>query len=166
MRVEEVTQGGQPVVLGPHGAVQGVEHEAVGGLVEEELHAQPLGILQGDGLVTIVEHHHHAVAVDEAHGSVEVEVFGHQSSVPVVAHLEEAHGPSVLEVVFYLLVVGAVQFHDQLVERVVIRASGAHGIPGIAPFHLALHAHALRLLAESLPFVLVFKLQQHALLLE
>ena len=70
-RIEEVAQVAQPA-LGSHGALKGLEHEAIAGLVEEQLHAQPaVADLQVGQRRIVGNGHDHAVAVDKAHGAGE-----------------------------------------------------------------------------------------------
>ena len=73
-RVEQVAQVGEPP-LGPHGAVERVEHQAVARLVERQLHAGVGGSLQRHGVGGVGQCHHHAVAVDKAHRGRKPEVF-------------------------------------------------------------------------------------------
>ena len=66
-RMKEVAQVSQTAVLALDDAVEGIEHHAVGSLVERQLHAYGvLTALQLEHLV-LVECHHHAVAVNVSH---------------------------------------------------------------------------------------------------
>ena len=159
-RVEEVAQVGQPP-LGPHGAVERVEHEAVARLVERELHAHVGGGLQRGPVGSVAEGDNHAVAVGIAHRGGETEV----SKVWRI-DAEKHYRPAVLEVVLNLGVGGAEHFYARLVERVVVGAAGAQRPPCVAALHLAPHAHGLRLAAELLLLRVVFQLEQGALALQ
>ena len=160
--VEEVAQIGQPVVLGANHTVEGVEHHAVGGLVEEQLHAHGIGAALDVELVSLWHGHDHAVAVDIAHLGGEREV----AQGFVLVHGEEHHGLAKLEVVLDVGVGGARHLQGHLVERIVGAAAHGEGKPRVATLHLAPHSHRLRLLAIGFLLRCVFHLEQRALLLQ
>ena len=115
MTVEEIPQVGEASALGAHHTVKGVEHRAVAGLVERELHAHGcLAALHVEGMA-FRNGHHHAVAVDIRHRASKAEEFGlHLGGSPclVVAvallHAEEDHGLAVFEIVLDAFVSSAV----------------------------------------------------------
>ena len=158
--VEEVAQVGQTVVLGMDDAVEGIEHHAVGGLVEEKLHADGIGRTLNVELMSLGNDHHHAVAVDIAHLGREGEIaYG-----AVLLHGEEHHGLAEFEVVGDVGVGGARHLNRHLVECVVGAAAHGEGKPRVATLHLAAHAHGLRLLSVGFLLHGVFHLEQGALL--
>ena len=115
---------------------------------------------------SVVGHrHHHAVAVHVAHGRGEVKIA--QAPLPPGgSSLEENHGSSELEVVFYVAVLRAEHLKCQLVQRVIRALAYAQRKPCVAAFHLPLHSYCLGLAAELLLFGVVFHLQQQFLLLQ
>ena len=173
MTVEEITQIGEAPALGTHHAVEGVKHCAVAGLIERELYAHGCLTTLHIERMTFRDGHHHAIAVDIRHCTREAEELGFHLGgspglvvAPAFLHAEEYHGLAVFKVVLYALVGSAVDLQRELVERVVIALSYTYGIPGIATFDAACHAHGVGLLAESLTLGLVLQLQQQPLLLQ
>ena len=127
VRVEEVAQISQAVVLGFHRAVEGVEHHLVARLVERQLNAHwHVSLLQFEQRCRVGYGNHHSVAVHIAHGACEGEVFQHLLfCLPVCLRgfvfpcLKEHDGSSELKVVFDVLVFGTEHLYGVLVERVV-----------------------------------------------
>ena len=160
--VEEVAQFGQAALARLHGVAQRVEHHAVGIVVETQLHADEVQRLQPCEGRLAGEFHHHAVGLGVAYGAGKGEV-----GEPAVAFAaEEAHLFAILEVVFDVVVCGAQDFHHKTVERVVVAASHAHGIPAVAAFHLAVDAHQFRVALKRRLLGLILLLQQLVLFFE
>ncbi|WP_288180303.1 phage integrase SAM-like domain-containing protein, partial [Bacteroides sp. CAG:633] len=105
---------------------------------------------------------HHACVVGIADGGLEVVIV--EAAVRCLA--EEADGASVLERVLDVGIFGACHFQHQLVERVVVAASGRGGKPAQATLHLACHAHGFGLAAELFLLVFVLHAQQQLLTLQ
>ena len=164
--VEDVAQGGETPRLGAYHAVEGVEHEAIACLVEEELQSDGLRALQVGDAPAVGQCHDDAVVVGVAHGGCERHIlYALTVCLLVASHGEEADGSSRLEVVLYVRVLGARHLHHCLVERVVVAVADGHGEPSVAAPYLALHAHRLGLLSKLLLLVVVFYLEKHSLLL-
>ena len=72
--IEEVAEVAQ-AAFGTDDAVEGLEHRAVGGFVEEELDAEVFGGLEVDERGVVGEGDDHAVAIDIRDGGGEGEVF-------------------------------------------------------------------------------------------
>ena len=72
--IEEVAEIAQ-TALGPHRALQRLEHHPIGGLVKTQLHANlSLGCLQVDNRGVVGQGNHHAVAVDVGNGALKRKV--------------------------------------------------------------------------------------------
>ena len=159
-RIEQVAQIGQPVAVGFHHAVERVEHHLVTGLVERQLHAHLFGVLEVAQRHIVGHDHHHAVAVHITHGARKREIFQFITGRPT----EEGDGASEFKIMFNVLILRAVDFHGELVQRIVVGLAHLYRPPGIAALQFALHAHGSRLLTESLFLRRIFHLQQHFLL--
>ena len=157
-----IAQFGQAIAFGAEHVGQCFEHRAVAGLVEVELHTQPVGRLNIYNSPSARHYYHHAGLVGITDASLEVVVV--EASVCCLS--EEADGASILEVVFDVGIFGAGHLQHQLVQRVVVTASGGDGEPAHAALHLACHAHGFRLPAELFLLVFVLHAQQQLLLLE
>lgn len=157
-----VAKFGQAVAFGPENIVQCLEHGAVAGFVEVELHAQAVGSLHVEDGARAGHDDHHACVVGIADGGLKVVIV--EAAVRCLA--EEADGPSVLERVLDVGIFGACHFQHQLVERVVVAASGRSGKPAQATLHLACHAHGFGLAAELFLLVFVLHAQQQLLTLQ
>ena len=161
--VKHVAQLGQAAVAGTCQAVEGGSHEAIGGFVKGELHAQQLAGLELGHAAGVGHGHHHALGLGIAHSAGALEVAGRAQGVDGEKH----DLAPVFKVVLDVGVVGsASELHHQLVERVVVAAARLHGIPAIAAFHLALDAQGLGLPLEFLFLGLVLELEQLALLVQ
>ena len=162
VRVEQVAQFGQPVAACLDDTVQALEHQAVAGLVEKQLHPQPFGILQFQQAVVVGHDDHHAVAVDIADGGREVEVF--DGAVGPAG--EESHRPAILKVVLNVVVGRTVNLQCQLVHRVIVALARLHRPPGVTTLHLPRQSDGLGLFAESLFLGFILQLEQQPLLHE
>ena len=149
--IEQVTQIAQ-ASFALDGTVQRFHHQTVAGLVERELDAQLLGILQIDNGETVGNGHHHAVAIDIADGARMAEVF---DDGRIVIHTKERYRLSELEVVLDVGIGRTHQFNSQLVQRVIVALADLHGPPGIAALDLPRNTRLLGLLAEGLFLCLV-----------
>ena len=78
---------------------------------------------------------------------------------------KERHRPTILEVVFNLLVAGTEHLDTQLIQRVVVAAANTHRPPRIATLHLPGQTTFLSLMSVGFLLCLVFQLKQQALLL-
>ena len=157
--MEGVAQQGQTVVLGLDDSIEGLEHEAVGLFVKIELHAQALGTLDGGQGFRAGQGNDHAVVLHIADGAERRQIGDLAGAVLA----KETHGAAGFEVMGDFVVLGAVDFNDQPVERIVVAAAGAHGKPAHAALHLAADAHGLRLPAELVALVVVFHAQEFLL---
>ena len=172
LRVEEVAEVAQPS-LAFDGAVQGVLHRAVGGLVERQLHAEAFSGLQVNDGEGVRDGDYHAVAVDVADGGGVAEILD-ADGAGIYTELavrgsgcrKELDGASELEVMLDVGVGRAYDFNGQLVQRIVVAAAEADGPPGITAMDPPLDTQLLGELAESLLFIVVLQLQQELLLLE
>ena len=166
-RVEEVAQISQAVALGTHGAVEGLEHQAVGGLVKRQLHTQRCArLLQLHRPRHVGQRHHHASPVGIAHRGGERQIADGDLFVlhGCRGGGEEHHGASKLKVVFNVVILLPHNLHTGLVERVIIASSRRHRVPRVATLHLACHACGLRLPSETLLLTGIFDLQEGFLL--
>ena len=77
--------------------------------------------------------------------------------------MEEAHGLSEFEIVFYVVVGSAIHLDSQLVERVVVAPADPHGMPCVASADASRESHGLHLPFEVLLLLVVFGLQQRFL---
>ena len=159
---QDVAQLGETVAFGAQYVFQRLEHGAVGGLIEVELHAQVVGCLHFEGGSGAGHHDYHPGLVGIADGGGEV----HVGDFPVSRLAEEADGTTELEAVLDVGVLGAGDFQHQLVQRVVVGASRCGGIPAESALHLAGDTHVLGLPPELLFFVFILHAQQELLALE
>ena len=163
MAVEEVAQITQ-ASLALDGTVESLHHQTIAGLVERELHAQLLRILQVDNGEAVRNSYHHTVAIDIADGACMAEM---SHLWLLTSHLlKKRYRPSELKVVLNIGIGRAHQFYGQLVQRVVIALCDLYRPPGITTLHLSLHTNLLGLLAKGLPLCVIFQLQQQPLLQE
>ena len=159
---KDVTQFGHAIVFGIDGIVECVKHRFVGGLVEVELHAQIVCILEVDERLRRGNGDHHTVAIYIGDGGGEGEIgepfWGER--------LKELNGlaifKEVLNVFVRLVVVFLGDFHHQLIQRVIVTATGIDRIPADAPMNLALDVHLLRLHTEFFLLRVVFHLKKTA----
>ena len=103
---------------------------------------------------------HHAVAIGIVHRASLLEIGDFLPAFAITGDTEKAHRTTIFEIVFDIVVLCAVDFHHELVERVVIGASATDGIPCIAAFHLAHQTHRFGLSAICLALRVVFYLKQ------
>ena len=108
--------------------------------------------------------HHHAVAIGVVHRAGVFEIVDLLFAIGLTGDTEETNRTSILKIVLDVAVLGAVNLHHQLVERVVVTAPTAYGIPCIATLHFALQPHRLGLSAVGFFFGMVFYLEQQPLL--
>ena len=168
--IEEVAEVAQ-AAFGTDDAVEGLEHRAVGGLVEEELDAEVFGGLEVDERGVVGEGDDHTVTIDEAHRGSEGKVFNLRTLITprtlISLSREEGYGAAEFEIVFDVVIIGlAEKFDDELIEGVVVGLARFEGEPDIAALDLPLQAHGFGLFAVGLFLSGVFHLEEQALLLE
>ena len=168
--IEEVAEVAQ-AAFGTDDTVEGFEHRAVGGLVEEELDAEVFGGLEVDERGVVGEGDNHAIAIDKAHRGSEGKVFNLRTLITprtlISLSREEGHGAAEFEIVFDVVVIGlAEEFDDKLIEGVVVGLARFEGEPDIAALDLPLQTHGLGLFAVGLFLSGVFHLEEQALLLK
>jgi len=168
--IEEVAEVAQ-AAFGTDDAVEGFEHRAVGGFVEEELDAEVFGGLEVDERGVVGEGDDHTVTIDVRDGGGEGEVFNLRTLITprtlISLSREEGHGAAEFEIVFDVVVVGlAEEFDDKLIEGVVVGLARFEGEPDIAALDLPLQTHGFGLFAVGLFLSGVFHLEEQALLLE
>ena len=150
--VEQIAQVAQ-APLAFDGPIEGFHHQAIAGLIERELYAQLLSILQFDDGETIGNGYHHAVAVNVADGACLAEVV--DSGFPAI-HPEKRYWSAELEVMFDVGICRAHYLHSQLVQRVVIALADLYWPPGITSLNLSRYTRLLGLLAKGLFLCFVF----------
>src|SRR5574344_2477646 len=160
--VEQIPQISQSVILGIDGAVQRVEHQFITRLVKEELHPQPVSVLQFYRHTRLWNHHRHHVIFHIAHGGGKVHIL----QFLVLRGSKEAHRSAEFKVMFHVRIVRPSNLYNKLVERVIVAPPRRNGKPAVAPFHLALQPHRLRLPSEGLLLGIIFYFQQQTLPLQ
>ena len=157
--VEDVAQMGKAALFGIHHAVEGFKHEAVGGLVEIELHARTLQRENLRELALVVEADHHARCFGIAHSGREGQVMQRARCIL----REENNGLSVFKVVLNVGVFASRDFHHQAVERIIIAAPGCDWKPAVAALHFSPDAHQFRRFLKGGLFGFIFLAQEFAL---
>ena len=117
--IEEVAERAQ-AAFGPDDAVEGLEHRAIGGLIEEELDAEVLGSLEVDERGVVGEGDDHAVAINVAHRGGEGEIgnsrIPRQASWTCLAR-KEGHWPAEFEIMLNIVVIALTEhLNHQLVQ--------------------------------------------------
>ena len=158
--VEKVAQLGHAVAARPDGALQGIEHGAVGIVVETELHAGHLQPLKPRQRFLAGQFHHHAACFGKADRGLKFQI----AQLAAAGAREETHLAAIFKIVVRLVVGRTGYLHHKAVERVVVAAPHADGEPAVAALHLAVDAHHLRVAAEGGFLTFVLLLQQPVLL--
>ena len=161
--VEQVAEVCQTVVFGVDDAVEGVEHQSVGGFIEKQLDAQMVGTLDIGHMSIVGYDNHHPVAIGITHRAGVFEV-GYLVTLGLLCHPEEADWSAKLEVVLDVVVLGAKYLYRLLVERIVVGSSCAERVPCIATLDFPSQSHGLGLSAVFLLLAMILQFEKQALL--
>ena len=114
MRIEQVAEISQTVVLRFHHSIQSLEHQLVAGFVEGQLYADRLRrLLQIEQRGRIRNGNHHSVTIHIAHGAGEGEIFD------LFFTSEEHDGATELKIVLDILIRGTEYLDGCLVQRII-----------------------------------------------
>ena len=114
MRIEQVAEISQSVVLRLHHSIQSLEHQFVAGFVEGKLYADRLRrLLQIEQRGRIGNGNHHSVTIHIAHGAGKGKVFD------LFFTSEEHDGATELKIVLDILIRGTEYLDGCLVQRII-----------------------------------------------
>ena len=107
-----LTQLCQSGAFGSEHIAKCLEHGAIAGLIEVELYAQPLLLLEVHHGTHARHGHHHARVIGIAHGAIKRKVV----DITITALMEETDGLAKLEAMLYVCILGTGDFHYQLIQ--------------------------------------------------